>query len=238
MTESKKYFQFGLTRSFDCNYLAEQQERLIVITNSEDVNAENYQRLMMAGFRRSGDQVYRPHCETCQACESLRIPVRLFKSSKSQKRLLNANKDFTVRIAQTEKAEYFALYQKYIDTNHRDGSMYPANQEQYRAFIFSKQVPQLFLELYDKDKLISVAVCDNLPRALSALYTFYDPDYQKRSLGRYSILQQIELAVKLNKHYLYLGYQIDACKKMNYKSQYYPHERLVNDNWQRIERKS
>ncbi|WP_371185171.1 arginyltransferase [Thalassotalea maritima] len=238
MSESKKFFQFGITRPFDCNYLNDKQERLIVVTNVDDINSENYQRLMLNGFRRSGDQVYRPHCVNCRACESLRIPVYLFKPSRSQKRLLNSNKDLDVRIALHPKEEYFELYQRYIDTIHRDGSMYPANKEQYESFIFSHHVEQLFLEVHLHNQLVSVAVCDNLPHALSALYTFYDPQLQKRSLGKFSILQQIVLAQKLNKHYLYLGYQIDACAKMNYKNQYYPHERLVGQTWHRFTEKS
>ncbi|MDN3651447.1 arginyltransferase [Thalassotalea ponticola] len=238
MSESKKYFQFGLTASFPCNYLSDMQERLIVVTNNEDVNQQNYQALMSAGFRRSGDQVYRPHCSACQACESLRVPVAEFKPSKSQKRLRNLNQDLTIRVVNQPKPSYYTLYERYINTVHRDGSMFPANKEQYEGFIFSKRIPQLFIEIYDQEQLICVAVCDHLPDALSALYTFYHPQHQKRSLGRYAILQQIELAATLQKDYLYLGYQIDNCQKMNYKKQYLPHERLRGNDWLKIAAKN
>ncbi|OUS28722.1 arginyltransferase [Thalassotalea sp. 42_200_T64] len=238
MSESKKHFQFGLTKTFPCNYLETEKERLIVVTNSNELTSENYQRLLMAGFRRSGEQVYRPHCPNCSSCESIRLPINEFAPSKSQKRIMAVNKDLTVRISRGGKEEYFDLYRRYINTVHRNGAMYPANRQQYQGFIFSSRVEQLFLELYLHDTLISVAVCDNLPSALSALYTFFDPSLHKRSLGKYSILKQIELSKKLNKHYLYLGYQIDQCAKMNYKNQYYPHERLVDDNWQRTNKKT
>ena len=231
MSESKKYFQFGLTHNFACNYLPEQQERLVVVTNSEDITNENYQRLLMAGFRRSGNQVYRPHCIDCNSCESIRLPVHQFKPSKSQKRIISTNKDLTIKISLEADERYFDLYQRYINTVHQDGSMFPANKEQYKGFIFNELIDQLFIEIYHGKQLVSVAVCDNLPNSLSALYTFYDPDHSKRSLGKYSILTQIQVAKSLNKNYLYLGYQIDDCQKMNYKKSYYPHERLIQDQW-------
>lgn len=231
MSDDKLYFQFGLTKAFACNYLAQQQERLIVITNSELLNDENYQRLLASGFRRSGDQVYKPHCEQCNACESIRLPVKDFKPSKSQKRIIATNKDLSLQLSHEAKAEYFDLYKRYIDTVHQDGTMFPANKEQYQGFIFSSKISQLFIEIYLADKLVSVAVCDSLPNALSALYTFYDPTLAKRSLGKFSIIKQIEICQLLNKDLLYLGYQIDECDKMNYKKQYKPHQRLNNDLW-------
>lgn len=234
MTDQIKYFQFGLTKVFPCNYLANQQERLIVVTNDEDINSENYQRLMFAGFRRSGDQVYRPHCINCSACQSIRIPVSEFCPSKSQKRIRSKNSDVIVRVSELAKASYFDLYARYINTVHKEGSMYPADKLQYQNFIFSRNIEQVFIELYLNDALIGVAVCDKLPNAISALYTFFDPTLSKRSLGKFSILQQIELCKQLKKTYLYLGYQIDECSKMNYKKQYLPHERLVNEQWLKI----
>lgn len=227
----KKYFSFGLTKPFDCNYLKNREEQLLVVINSEDINDENYQRLLFSGFRRSGEQVYRPHCKTCNACESIRLPVLHFAPSKSQKRIRNMNKEFTVKVSSTEKPNYYELYERYINTVHTDGGMFPADKEQYLSFILSDTITQLFIEVYDQDKLIVVAVCDSLPNALSALYTFYDPDYTRYSLGKFSILNQIDICKALNKHYLYLGYQIDDCDKMNYKKQYFPHQRLQKERW-------
>lgn len=224
-------FQFGQTKSFKCNYLSDQEERLIVVMNPEELNNNNYQFLLHNGFRRSGNQVYRPNCGACHSCESLRLPVDRFKPSKSQKRIAAYNKHFSVGLTKKAKQSYYPLYEKYINTVHKDGSMYPASQEQYNGFIFSEQIPQLFIEIYDGAKLIAVAVCDKLKDSLSALYTFYDPKYQKNSLGKFCILSQIDITQKLNLQYLYLGYQIDECPKMNYKSHYYPHQRLQNNKW-------
>ena len=231
MTENLK---FGITSDFACNYLPDKQERLLVAVDDKLHNSEHYSWLMHEGFRRSGDQIYRPHCQNCQACQSLRIIVDQFTPSKSQKRLLKKNNNFIIKVVKSVQDNYYPLYEKYINTLHADGAMFPANEAQYQSFIISNITEQLFLEVWHGDKLISVAVTDNLVDALSAVYTFYDPDYRKSGLGVFSILNQIALTDKMNKKYLYLGYQIDDCQKMNYKNRYFPHQRLSENKWKTI----
>jgi arginine-tRNA-protein transferase len=230
--------KFGITTPFTCSYLPEQDERLLVFMSETQPTIAEYDFLIGAGFRRSGTQVYRPHCEACKACESIRLPVHMFRSSKSQKRIMKRNQDLTVRISNSDKPEYYPLYESYINQRHDDGSMYPATLEQYQGFILSPWNNALFIELYANDELIGVAVTDNLESSLSALYTFFKPEEQQRSLGSFAILQQIELAKSLNKPFLYLGYQIDTCQKMSYKQNFLPHERFFNDKWQLITKKA
>lgn len=223
--------KFGITGNFDCNYLPEQKERLLVAVDERLHNSQHYSWLMHEGFRRSGDQIYRPHCLQCHACQSLRVLAQEFIPSKSQKRLLKKNQHFKVKFSDSIQDNYYPLYENYINTLHSDGSMYPANYQQYASFITCNITKQLFMEVWDQDKLISVAVTDDLADALSAVYTFYDPSYRKSGLGVFSILKQIEQTQILNRKYLYLGYQIDACQKMNYKDRYYPHQKLVDNKW-------
>lgn len=235
--------KFGITTAFTCSYLPEQNERLLIFVSDTQPTITEYDLLIGAGFRRSGTQVYRPHCEACKACESIRLPVKLFAPSKSQKRIMKRNQDLTVRISYTDKAEYYPLYESYINQRHDDGSMYPATPEQYQGFILSPWENALFIELYAtneqaKEELIGVAVTDNLVSSLSALYTFFKPEEQHRSLGSFAILQQIQLARSLNKPFLYLGYQIDTCQKMSYKQNFLPHERFFGDKWQLITKKA
>ncbi len=218
--------KFGITGNFDCNYLPEQKERLLVAVDERLHNSQHYSWLMHEGFRRSGDQIYRPHCLQCHACQSLRVLAQEFIPSKSQKRLLKKNQHFEVKFSDSIQDNYYPLYENYINTLHSDGSMYPANYQQYASFITCNITKQLFMEVWDQDKLISVAVTDDLADALSAVYTFYDPSYRKSGLGVFSILKQIEQTQILNRKYLYLGYQIDACQKMNYKDRYYPHQKI------------
>lgn len=230
--------KFGITSPFTCSYLPEQDERLLVFMSETQPTISEYDFLISAGFRRSGTQVYRPHCEACKACESIRLPVNLFKASKSQKRIIKRNQDLTIRISHADKPEYYPLYESYINQRHDDGSMYPATLEQYQGFVLSPWNNALFIELSNHDELIGVAVTDNLESSLSALYTFFKPDEQQRSLGSFAILQQIELAKSLNKPFLYLGYQIDTCQKMSYKQNFLPHERFFDDKWQLITKKA
>ncbi|MDC2888068.1 GNAT family N-acetyltransferase [Psychrosphaera algicola] len=112
--------------------------------------------------------------------------------------------------------------------------MYPANYSQLTSFSQCDWLEQLFIELYDKDKLIAVAICDVTSDSLSAVYTFYDPDYANFSIGTLMILQQINLTEKLEKPWLYLGYYIRSCQKMNYKVNYRPYQINQNGRWLQI----
>ncbi|WP_286267526.1 arginyltransferase [Thalassotalea atypica] len=227
-------FKLGITQEFPCNYLSNKNERLLIAVDERFHDQSHYNWLMHQGFRRSGDQIYRPHCQACTACHSLRVMCELFTPSKSQKRLLKKNAQFNIKISDTVQDNYYPLYEQYINTIHSDGAMYPATKEQFAGFVNCTVCPVRYIEIWDSNKLISVAVTDELKDGLSAVYTFYDPTYRQSGLGVYSILKQIETSVNLQKPFLYLGYQIDDCKKMNYKNKYFPHQRLINQTWQII----
>ena len=223
--------KFGVTQSFDCNYLPNEKEKLLVCMEPVDELSENYSSIIQVGFRRSGEQLYRPHCATCSACESLRILTELFVPSKSQKRVLIRNKNIDISVSEDERDDYYALYEKYIAGAHKEGSMYPASYEQYRNFIQCTWQSPLFVEGRIDGKLVGVAVTDRVNGGLSALYTYFDTDMSKHSLGTFFILQQILICQKEKIPYLYLGYQIDQCNKMSYKNKFYPHQRYRDNKW-------
>jgi len=230
--------KFGITESFECAYIPSNQERLLVYVGSSlHSTLEDYETLLEAGFRRSGDQVYRPQCPLCNACQSLRVRAFSFQKSKSQKRIWNKNRDIECQISRENKPEYYELYEKYINARHSDGSMYPPTKTQYTDFLKNNWAPPLFLELRKQDKVVGVAVTDELPRSLSALYTFYDPELESRSLGSLSILHQIQQAQKLGKQYVYLGYQINESRKMNYKNKFLPNEQYIDHRWVSFQKK-
>ncbi|QUM83945.1 arginyltransferase [Moritella sp. 28] len=222
----------ALTPPMPCSYLSEQQEQILVVQDDQLHSQAGYEVLLLNGFRRSGNDVYRPHCQTCQACQSIRIDSQLFKVSKSQKRLLKKNKHIEIRVSHQPRPDYYPLYERYINTLHSDGAMFPASQSQYDGFITSAWLTPTFLEFYLNDTLIAVAVTDVMANSMSAMYCFYDPNFLHNSLGTYAILQQLLLAKATGKQWLYLGYQIDQCGKMNYKVNFNPHERLVAGKWQ------
>ncbi|WP_440053112.1 arginyltransferase [Pseudoalteromonas sp. T1lg65] len=228
--------KLGLSQQFSCSYLPEQQEQLLVILDPNCYTPERFEQLLALGFRRSGDQIYRPHCPSCSACQSIRVLAKQFTPSRSQKRKRNKLKHgYHVIVSHDERPEYYPLYEKYITQRHSDGSMYPPNKLQYESFLFCRWMSIVFIELWHRDKLIAVAVTDDMPHSLSAIYTFFDPDYESLSLGSIMILAQIEHATKHDKHYVYLGYQIDSCQKMRYKTQFTPAERLVKDTWKKVD---
>ena len=163
------------------------------------------------------------------------MPVDAFEPKRSQRRVLKRNTDLEVRIEEAAfSRRHYALYERYISLRHADGDMYPASEDQYRSFLLSPWSNSVFLSLYEGERLLSVAVTDRQPSGLSAVYTFFEPNEDKRSLGTLSILEQIKLCRDWGLPYLYLGYWIKDCDKMNYKTQYRPTEMFVNDRWLRI----
>lgn len=223
------------TQPHPCSYLDNQEATTLFVDPEAKVDQELYTQLSQLGFRRSGSHLYRPQCLRCQACISCRIPVELFKPSRNQRRCWLKNQDINLRLVATIKTdEHYRLYAKYIEARHQNGDMFPPSQEQYNAFLTSEWNLTHYIEFRTEERLIGVAVCDHLNDGLSAVYTFYDPKEEHRSLGKFAILAQIEKARNLGLTYLYLGYWIKECEKMNYKIQYRPAELLINRRWMRL----
>ncbi|MFU2508642.1 arginyltransferase [Pseudoalteromonas sp. ASV78] len=224
--------RLGLSQQFDCSYLADRQEQLLVILDPSCYTPNKFEQLLALGFRRSGDQIYRPHCPACSACKSVRVLAQAFLPTKSQKRKLNKAKNtFRVKYSDQQRPEYFPLYSKYITERHQDGSMFPPDQSQFNSFIFCHWLPITFIELWDQEKLVAVAVTDCMHKAVSAIYSFFDPDYEHYSVGTIMILEQLKFAKQYDKEFVYLGYQIDECAKMRYKTQFLPAQNRVAEQW-------
>jgi arginine-tRNA-protein transferase len=237
------------TQGHPCSYLAGQEASTEFIDPHHPVNAETYDRLSALGFRRSGQHIYRPQCQSCQACIPIRLPVGDFKPSRQQTRVWKRNQDISIAIVEDiQSGEHYALYEHYIQARHADGDMYPPSREQFDTFLgtpfcsdendgkeFLPNQAQLtcYVEFRLGTTLKGIAVTDVLPSGLSAVYTFFDPDDAVRSLGVFAVLFQVELARKLALPYLYLGYWIKDSRKMGYKSNYTPHEIFYNGVWQR-----
>lgn len=224
--------RIGLSQPFECSYLPDRQEQLLVILDPSCYSSIKFESLLGLGFRRSGNQIYRPHCPICSACSSVRVLADEFMPTKSQKRKLNKAKNrFEVKYSQVEREQYYPLYSKYISLRHQDGSMYPPDKSQFQSFLFCSWLTITFIELWDQDNLVAVAVTDCMDNAISAIYTFFDPDYEHFSLGTVMILQQLKFAKQQHKQFVYLGYQIDECDKMKYKTQFLPAQKQLNDQW-------
>lgn len=220
------------TASHRCSYKSEEQAATVFVDPDLVIDKSLNSELSELGYRRSGAHLYRPDCDYCQACISCRTPVANFQFTRSQRRIMRLNQH--LRIAEESDltcSSAFDLYRRYIDERHGDGDMYPATLEQYEAFIKTKTVDTRFYLFYDDEKLVSVSVVDVLEHGLSAVYTFFDPELSKQSLGRFAILWQIQKCQQLGLPYLFLGYWIRNCPKMQYKSSFRPLEMLLNGRW-------
>ena len=198
---------------------------------------EMYNLLIKKGFRRSGHHVYRPHCVTCEQCVSVRIPVNEFKPKRSQRRASVSNQDLTTHVAEARYTnEYFSLYERYLNSRHKDSGMDKPKREDFERFLISDWCDSLFIELRLEEQLLAVAVTDKVDTGLSAVYTYFDPELPKRSLGTAAILNQIAITKDMGLDYLYLGYWISGSQKMTYKAEFTPQERYISEQWIRIER--
>ncbi len=223
---------FYATPSHRCSYLEEHQATTVFLDPEKKINQRLYTRLSETGFRRSGNHIYRPHCETCQACVPVRIPVNKFKPSRSQKRCLNKARHLQSRLEPAEFShEHYRMYERYLRDRHADGDMYPPTEQQYREFLFSPWATTQFLSFYDDGKLVACAVVDMLEHGMSAVYTYFDPDYATFSPGKLAILRMIESARDNNLDYVYLGYLVKDCRKMKYKSEYRPLDCFIGNRW-------
>lgn len=224
--------RFFSTREHECGYLPKQKAKTIFVDPDATIDAELYSELSEFGFRRSGPHVYRPRCDSCQACIPIRIRTVDVILSKSQKRCLKKNQDLSCRRIQSiDTPEHYALYARYIEERHADGDMYPPTLAQYKDFLTREWGVTEYLEYRLGNRPIAISVVDQLQNGLSAIYAFFDPDEDKRSLGVYNILHQIQRAKAIGLPYVYLGYWIKECQKMRYKVDYRPFEVYIDNQW-------
>lgn len=224
---------FYATPEHDCSYLENRLATTLFVDPKARIDLDLYTRLTHLGFRRSGGHYYRPRCNQCNACISVRVPVQRFQPTRSQLRAWKRNQDLVVISRPAEfDPEHYALYERYINERHQDGDMFPPTHEQYRNFLLDARAETRLIEFRSETgDLLALSVTDRTHDGLSAIYTFFHPDHTQRSLGVFAVLHQIEQARQLDLPYLYLGYWIRGCRKMSYKTQYRPLEVLMRDRW-------
>ncbi|MAT51611.1 MAG: arginyltransferase [Porticoccaceae bacterium] len=223
------------TQPHQCSYLAEKEATTAFVDPTINMSPELYNQLTQMGYRRSGRYYYQPRCQQCSACISTRIPVADFKPSRQQRRCLKHNDDLAVETVSAidKETEHYRLYEKYISLRHRDGDMFPPSWEQYVDFLGEGIKQTRFIEFRSSGVLLACSVVDFLHDGLSAIYTYYDPEHERRSLGTLAILTTVELARTEQLPYVYLGYWIKSSPKMAYKSRFQPLELLMGGRWVR-----
>jgi leucyl-tRNA---protein transferase len=236
--------QFYLTAPSACPYLPGQQERKIFTHLVGKRAASLNDLLTQTGFRRSQTIAYRPACESCRACVSVRVLANDFQPNDSQKRAARANVDLAgAFVAPKPTNEHFSLFRSYLDARHPEGGMADMSSLDFAMMVEDSHIDTHLVEYRlpaDEDgrpgALYAVCLTDRLADGLSLVYSFYAPHHARRSLGAYVILDHIEKARALGLPHVYLGYWVDGSRKMGYKAAYLPQERLGLHGWSRIER--
>lgn len=233
---AQKTHFFFTTTPLPCPYLDGRTERRMVTELMGGDVADLNDRLSLAGFRRSHTIAYTPVCDACTACVSVRVPVRAFKASKTQRRVMARNSDLTAEIcAPTATPEQYALFKRYIDTRHGDGDMALMGEADYRALVEETPVRSSLIEFRDPDgTLVAGCLADRLKDGFSAVYSFFDADQSTRSLGTFMVLWLIERARMQGLDHLYLGYWVQGSAKMDYKRNFRPLEGFTPAGWKRL----
>lgn len=223
------------TYPHECSYLPEEQATTLFVDPGAHIDSDTYAQLSEIGFRRSGNHLYRPQCEQCDACIPARIPTMRFEATRRQRRIWKRNLDLEIKQLDHIRDDLvYDLYARYINERHREGDMFPPSREQYDSFLQTAWEATEFWGFYEGEQLIAVSVIDILPNGLAAVYTFFDPEQHKRSLGVFAILWQLAHAKQLALPAVYLGYWIKQCSKMSYKMEYRPIELMIKGNWIRV----
>ena len=236
--ERRNFPQFFITAPSPCPYLPGRVERKVfthlVGNEARSLNTQ----LSQGGFRRSQNIAYRPACEACTACVSVRVPVNSFDPGRSFRRVIGANADLRVRVVRPKAtSEHYSLFRSYIDARHGDGGMADMTALDFAAMVDDSFVDNRLVEYRlpgegeSDGELVGAVLIDLLGDGISMIYSFYSPDMPDRSLGSFMILDNIARGRKLGVPYLYLGYWVRDSRKMDYKARFLPQERLTADGW-------
>ncbi|MCB1429558.1 MAG: arginyltransferase [Nitratireductor sp.] len=237
--------QFYLTAPATCPYLDGKLERKVFTHLVGERAPEINDMLTQGGFRRSQNIAYRPACEDCRACVSVRIVVDEFRVGSSLKRTWRNNRDLVGKQGgAAATSEQYSLFRQYLDSRHAGGGMADMSALDYAMMVEDTHVNTMMIEYRKRGPdtgitgagagpLVGVALTDILVNGLSMVYSFFDTDLDGRSLGTYMILDHVERARKMGLPYVYLGYWVRGSRKMEYKTRFQPQEHLTMTGWER-----
>ena len=235
-TKAIKRLPLYLTPAHECSYYVGREARTVFGDPRHTPDLETQTLLAQQGFRRSGRYLYRPECSGCGACIAARIDVRAFRPDRSQRRNLRNNATLEVSVQQPWCTDdLLAMYNRYQSLRHTDGQMLAPSRQAYEDFLLAEWSTSRYLEIRFGTALLGLTVFDRLQDGLSAVYTFYDPDAERRGPGVFAILKLIELAASEGLPWVYLGYWLPDHPKMDYKRRFRPLEILVGGRWQRLQ---
>ncbi len=236
MTVAPSAARFFYSAPAPCPYLPGRVERRIFADLSGPKAPHGYDLLSEAGFRRSLGFAYRPACPGCNACVAVRIPVDEFTEGRKWRRVRGINADLTATPRPAlATVEQYELFERYQHGRHMDGEMARMDFADFRTMVEVGALDSMIVEFRDRDgTLVGGCLADRLGIGMSAVYSFYDPDQGRRSLGSQMILWLIDECRRLGLPHVYLGYWIAECRKMAYKTRFQPIEALTRDGWRRL----
>jgi arginyl-tRNA--protein-N-Asp/Glu arginylyltransferase len=225
--------QFFATSPVSCPYVAGRAERKLIVELGGSGAALFYDDLSRAGFRRSHRFAYRPACRGCSSCVPVRIAVDRFSHTRSTRRVCNTNRDISGRLLPSRATpEQFRLFSVYQRSRHSDSDMASMSYGDYRGMVEDTPVRTAIAEFREKcGRLVAASLIDLLDDGVSAVYSFYDPQQPKRSLGTWSVLWLVEQCRGQGQPFVYLGYWIADSPKMAYKARFPALERLAAGVW-------
>ena len=239
--------QFYLTAPSPCPYLAGKEERKVFTHLVGERAGELNDLLTHGGFRRSQSIAYRPACDACRACVSVRVITGEFQPSRNMRRVMEHNADVVGDMrSPLPSSEQYSVFRAYLDSRHRNGGMADMTVLDYSMMVEDSHVQTRMVEYRRRGpdsgitgrgagQLLGVTLVDVLSDGLSMVYSFFDPDEASRSLGTFMILDHVARARSMGLDYLYLGYWVRNSKKMDYKGRFLPQERLMPEGWQRAD---
>lgn len=210
----------------NCSYLKD-REQITHYKVINDCSLQKCQDLIERGYRRFGKMYFRPICEGCNECQSIKIDVENFTFSKSQKRVIKKASDINSYIQEpTLSQAHLDLFEKYhLHMKDKKEWSYSETtaEHYYQSFVAGHNGFGYEVLYFDGEKLIGVDLIDILEDGISSIYFYYDPDYSQYSLGKLSLYNQIKFAQGSNKKWIYLGYYVEDCPSLSYKSEYKPY---------------
>jgi len=239
-----RFPQFYITTAQPCPYLPGRYEKKVFTHLLGDDPVHLNDVLTQAGFRRSQNIAYRPACEACSACVSVRVLVKAFEPSRNFRKIISRNADLIAKPTPPRASqEQFSLLRRYLDSRHAEGGMADMGPLDYVTMVEDTTINTEIVEyrraLPDPGSqapapLMAAALTDVLEDGLSMVYSFYDIQEDSRSLGTYMVLSHIERARRMGLPYVYLGYWVADCRKMAYKTRFAPIEALGKSGWERL----
>ncbi len=226
-----KPLNLRITRSHECAYLENRAEQRLAADISETPHLHD--QLAESGFRRVENWVYRPVCSTCNACIPIRVNAQNFFLSKNIKRIMSKNSDIQKsRFGNNADEQAYELFKSYLNSRHNDGQMATMSFSDFHSMIHNSPIDTFIIKYWDKNNdLIACMLMDSQRDGLSAVYSFFNPNQEKRSLGTFLILDSIMLTKELSKKWLYLGYLVKNSPKMAYKARFKPFQLYIDGKW-------